>query len=170
MSKFLLFSILIILTTSTQFDSILLMSKKRKPSDNLSEYLKSTKNCPVTDTTIQKKAKSFSGNKKKKAEKIFHFVQYSISYERYSNTRYGAVKTLSLKKGNCCDQTHLLVALFRAAGIPARYVHGNDHWWTQPNVDGKWYDCDPTNKRHKFGKRIGDKRNYKPTYHVELDH
>ena len=170
MSKFLLFSILIILTTSTQFDSILLMSKERKPSDNLSEYLKSTKNCPVTDTTIQKKAKSFSGSNRQKAEKIFHFVQYSISYERYSNTRYGAVKTLSLKKGNCCDQAHLLVALFRAAGIPARYVHGNDHWWTQPYVDGKWYDCDPTNKRHQFGKRIGDKRKHNPTYHLSLDH
>ena len=66
MSKFLLFSILTILTTSTQFDSILLMSKERKPSDNLSEYLKSTKNCPVTDTTIQKKAKSFSGSNSQK--------------------------------------------------------------------------------------------------------
>ena len=170
MSKFLLLSILIVLTTSNQFDNILLISKKKKSSGNLSEYLKSTKNCQVTDSAIKKKAQSFSGSNLQKAEKIFHFVQYSISYERYSNSRYGAVKTLLLKKGNCCDQAHLLVALFRAAGIPARYVHGNDHWWTQPNVDGKWYDCDPTNKRHKFGKRIGDKRKHNPSYHVALTH
>ena len=171
MSKFLLLSILIVLTTSNQFDNILLMSKKKKSSGNLSEYLKSTKNCPVTDTTIQKKAKSFSGSNRQKAEKIFHFVQYSISYERYSNSRYGAVRTLKRGKGNCCDQAHLLVALFRAAGIPARYVHGNDHWWTDVYVGGKWYPCDPTNQRHQFGKPDHKGKQPKnPSIHISLDH
>ena len=52
-----------------------------------------------------------------------HFVQFDIAYELYANTKKGAVKTLRARKGNCADQAHLLVALFRAAGIPARYVH-----------------------------------------------
>ena len=101
------------------------------------KIFKINKNYQVTDSAIKKNSQSISGSNHQKAEKIFHFVQYGVSYERYSNSKYGAVKTLLLKKGNCYDQAHLLVALFRAAGILARYVHRIGHWWTQPNVDGK---------------------------------
>ncbi len=91
------------------------------------KIFKINKNYQVTDSAIKKKAQSISGSNHQKVEKIFHFVQYGVSYERYSNSKYGAVKTLLLKKGNCCDQAHLLVALFRAAGILARYVHRIGH-------------------------------------------
>ena len=84
------------------------------------------------------------------ARNIYHFVRDEIKYEDYSNTHKGAFKTLQEKKGNCCDQAHLLVALLRTAGIPTYYAHGTNHWWTVPCID-KQYHCDPTNRNHQFG-------------------
>ena len=172
MSKVLYFSLLIVLSASaslSRFEDVLLMAKK---SGDMSKYLKPTKNCQVSDKSIQSKAKSLSsGSEREKAEKIFHFVQRQIPYERYSNSRYGAEKKKKRGKGNCCDQAHLLVALFRAAGLPARYLHGNDHWWTDVYVGGKWYPCDPTNQRHQFGKPDHKGKQPKnPSIHISLDH
>ena len=150
MKKILLFSVLIVFVTS---------------------YLKPTKNCQVNDPAIQKKAHELKGkNFVETARKIFKFVQYDVKYERYSNTKRGAVKTLKDKKGNCCDQAHLLVALWRAAGIDALYAHGHDHWWAQASLDGKKCDCDPTNKKHEFCKPHHSSEQKHPKYYKELDH
>ena len=121
------------------------------------DYLKATKHCQVNDPLIQSAAyKLRQSTEIETAKNIFKHVQKYIEYEKYANTRRGAVKTLLDKRGNCADQAHLLVALFRAAGIPARYVHGPGHYWTQCRVGDKIYDCDPTNSKHKFGKRADD--------------
>lgn len=133
--------------------------------------LKATKNCQVKDPAIKKKAKSLKGKTQREtAEKIFNFVKKRISYESYSNSHKGAVKTLLAGKGNCCDQAHLLVALWRAAGINARYAHGTNHWWGQCIIDGKGCDCDPTNQKHQFCKPQHPEKHKHPTYHEELDH
>lgn len=57
--------------------------------------------------------------------------------------------------------THLAVALYRAAGYPALYKHGNcyfkiskriiGHVWSDVEVDGKWYPIDYTSSRNTFG-------------------
>ena len=121
------------------------------------DFLKPTKHCQVNDPEIQAKAASLKKKSElETAKKIFSFVQVSIKYEKYSDTKKGAVKTLREKRGNCADQAHLLVALFRAAGIPARYVHGTGHYWTQCRVGDTIYDCDPTHSHHRFGKRYND--------------
>ena len=155
MSKFVLLLFLLVIVSS----------KKSK------EYaLKATKYCEVNNPAIQSKAESLKkSNVLDTAKKIFSFVQLKIKYEKYANTKKGAVKTLKEKKGNCADQAHLLVALFRAAGIPARYVHGTDHYWTQCYVNGKIYDCDPTNYLHSFGRRFNDGKKAEE-YLYELDH
>ena len=54
------------------------------------------------------------------------------------------------KKGNFCDQAHLLVALLGTAGITTYYAHGTNHWWAVTCID-QHYHCDPTNKKHQFG-------------------
>ena len=132
------------------------------------DYLKATKYCQVNDPLIKAAASKLKKNTEiETAKNIFNAVQKNIKYESYSDTKRGAVKTLLDKKGNCADQAHLLVALFRASGIPARYVHAPGHYWTQCRIGDKIYDCDPTNTKHKFGKRADDGK--KPDrYMIEL--
>ena len=121
------------------------------------DYLKATKHCQVNDPLIQSAAaKLKKSSELETAKNIFLHVQKYIKYERYSDTKRGAVQTLIDKRGNCADQAHLLVALFRAAGIPARYVHAPGHYWTQCRIGNTKYDCDPTSSAHKFGKRADD--------------
>ena len=135
-----------------------------------SNLLKETKYCEVNNQKIQDKAKSLKKSSTlETAKNIYHFVQFEIAYEAYANTKKGALKTLNARKGNCADQAHLLVALFRAAGIPARYVHGIGHYWTQCYVNNRYYDCDPTHKtKHIFGKRANDGKNARIQYLYEL--
>ena len=139
------------------------LNEKNTLSD-VSAYLKATTNCPITNSAIKSTVNSLiSGltTTKDKAVAIFNYVRDKISYSFYSDTRYGAVNTLSYKTGNCVDQSHLLVAMYRTAGIAARYVHGTcyftssgstyGHVWVQVLVDGVWTCVDPTSSRNSFG-------------------
>ena len=130
---------------------------------SLQQYLKATKNCQVTNSQIQALAKSITSGKTStydKAAAIFNWVRDNLGYSFYYNTKYGAVGTLSKKTGNCVDTAHLLIALERAAGIPARYEHvkakftsGNwyGHVIAQVYVNGKWYNADATSSKNTFG-------------------
>jgi len=130
---------------------------------SLQQYLKATKNCQVTNSQIQALAKSITSGKSStydKAVAIFNWVRDNLGYSFYYNTKYGAVGTLSKKTGNCVDTAHLLIALERAAGIPARYEHvkakftsGNwyGHVIAQVYVNGKWYNADATSSKNTFG-------------------
>jgi len=157
MLKILLLSTLIIFSTSSS--SFSKHSNINLMENNLSDYLKKTRNCEVGNSYIKLKAESIikgSKSTRDKAEKLFLFVRKNIKYERYSNTKQGALKTLKKGKGNCCDQAHALVALLRSVGIPARYQRGicqgasSGHIWAQTYVDGKWATVDPTNKINDF--------------------
>ncbi len=128
----------------------------------LQQYLKATKNCQVTNSQIQTLAKSITSGKSStyaKAAAIFNWVRDNIDYKFYYNSVKGATGTLTSKSANCCDTSNLLVALERAAGIPARYEHGYckfssgwyGHVWTQVYVDGKWYRADAISYSNTFG-------------------
>ena len=168
MTKFLIFSAVIVLSTSALLNSIedvVLMAK-----NDMSKYLKATRNCEVSHSSIKKKEESLTKGSRtirQKAENIYNFVKKNIKYERYANSKYGAVKTLLKGQGNCCDQAHLLVALLRSAQIPARYVHGKGHVWAEGYVDNKWAHLDPTNQKHGFDKPYSHK-NDKTTKHDTL--
>jgi transglutaminase-like putative cysteine protease len=56
--------------------------------------------------------------------RIYEFVRNQHRTEWYPGSVRGAVGTLRGGVGNDVDQASLLVALLRAAGVPARYVHG----------------------------------------------
>ena len=94
-----------------------------------------------------------------KATNIFNWVRDYVNYSFYYNTKRGAVGTLKDRLGNCVDLSHLMVALSRAAGIPARYVHANckfssgwcGHVWAQLFVNGKWISADASNNINDFG-------------------
>ena len=94
-----------------------------------------------------------------KAVAIFDWVRDNITYSFYYGTKYGAVGTLSSMTANCVDHSDLVVALARAAGIPARYQEGYcdfsdgwyDHVWAQLYVNGEWYYADTISTLNTFG-------------------
>ncbi len=94
-----------------------------------------------------------------KAVAIFNWVKNNISYSFYYGTKYGALGTLTSKTANCVDHSDLVVALARAAGIPARYQEGYcdfsdgwyDHVWAQLYVNGEWYYADTISTANSLG-------------------
>jgi hypothetical protein len=56
--------------------------------------------------------------------RIFEWVRNNIENEPYYGSMKGAQQTLLEKSGNDFDQASLLIALLRAASIPAKYVSG----------------------------------------------
>jgi transglutaminase-like putative cysteine protease len=131
--------------------------------ESTARYLASSANCPVDSPEIRSLASEITGGLTStfsRAEAIFGWVRDNINYSFYYNTKYGAVGTLKNRTGNCVDHAHLLVALARAAGIPARYVHGTcnftsgnvyGHVWAQLLVGDTWYAADATSSRNSLG-------------------
>ncbi|MEN4016858.1 MAG: pseudomurein-binding repeat-containing protein [Methanobacterium sp.] len=132
------------------------------PAD-LQKYLQKTANCQIDDYRIKALSSSLTngaGSTYNKGVKIFNWVRDNLSYSFYYNTKYGAVNAYRNREGNCVDHSHLLIALARAAGIPAKYMHGTctftsgkvyGHVWAQFYINGNWYDADATSSRNTFG-------------------
>ena len=129
---------------------------------DLTPYLSATKNCNIYDSDIQALANSLTEGLTtdlEKARAIYNYVRDAVSYSFYYDSHYGATGTLKFKTGNCCDQAHLVVALARAADLPARYKHGTctfssatyGHVWAQILVGNTWVVADPTSSRNSFG-------------------
>ena len=134
---------------------------------NLAPYRVATTNCQVGNTAIKNLVKSITSgitDDVKKATAIFNYVRDSISYSFYYDTHQGALGTYNAKSGNCVDQAHLLVAMFRTAGFAARYEHGTctftlsgstyGHVWAQVLIGDVWVVSDPTSTRNSFGKVV----------------
>jgi hypothetical protein len=129
---------------------------------NIDTYLQPTANCQVNDPTIVALAQRLTAGLStptQKASAILDYVIDNVVYVGYFDTTRGAKKTLTDKRGNCCDQAHLVIALFRAADLPARYVHGSctfssgpiGHVWAQVLIDGTWVVADPVSSRNSLG-------------------
>ena len=58
------------------------------------------------------------------ATRIFRFVQQDVVHQPYAGSLHGARGALYGLAGNSVDRSNLLVALLRAAGIPAGYRRG----------------------------------------------
>lgn len=95
-----------------------------------------------------------------KGASVFNWVKNNVRYKFYYNTKYGANGTLRYRVGNCADKAHLVVALARSAGLPARYVHAQahfrsghvyGHYWAQIKANGRWYTADTTSRMNSFG-------------------
>lgn len=128
-------------------------------------YLSSSSHCPVNNAKIKSLVKSLTSGLTDdidKAKAIFNFVSDNVSYSFYYNSHRGAVGTLNAKKGNCVDQSSLLVAMYRTAGFKARYIHGSclfssgrtGHVWTQVLIGKTWVCGDPSNYRNSLGKIV----------------
>lgn len=55
---------------------------------------------------------------------IYHWVRNNIEWNPNWGAKQSAELTLELRSGNAMDIASLTIALMRASGIPARYVHG----------------------------------------------
>jgi hypothetical protein len=88
--------------------------------------------------------------------KLAHFV-YGRLEKAYGVSRDRATEVLALGKGDCTEHALLFTALARAAGIPARQVHGlvyaqyDDkvpalywHAWVEVKSGEEWIAVDPT--------------------------
>ena len=128
-----------------------------------SAYLRSSSHCQVNDPKIKSLVKSLTSGLTDDIDKvkaIFNYVRDNIVYDYYYDTKHGAVGTLNAKSGNCVDQAHLLISMYRTAGFKARYVHGNCffsvHWyghvWTQVLVGNTWIVGDPIDYVNSLGK------------------
>ncbi len=56
--------------------------------------------------------------------KIYEFVKNNIDYVPYYGSKLGATGTLYERRANSWDQASLLIAMYRAIGIPCRYMKG----------------------------------------------
>ncbi|WP_407377869.1 transglutaminase domain-containing protein [Methanobrevibacter sp.] len=133
----------------------------------LSKYLKSSSHCKVNSAKIKSLVKSLTSgltNKIDKAKAIFNYVRDYISYDYYYDTHKGSLGTLNSQSGNCVDQAHLLIAMYRTAGFHARYVHGSctfgdgrfGHVWTQVLIGNTWIVGDPIG----YGNYLGQINNW----------
>ena len=68
-----------------------------------------------------------------------------------TTVRTTAEEALSEGMGVCQDYAHIMIALLRLLGIPARYAagmmegEGESHGWAEVNCRGYWYGFDPAN-------------------------
>ena len=84
------------------------------------------------------------------AKNIYHWVIENLHYTHNSPIAHGAQVALSQRSGDCTEYMHLVMALARAAGIPARGVSGyvysqngvvkaaDYHDWAELYLDGRW--------------------------------
>ena len=87
--------------------------------------------------------------------RMLHFgncVQEELSYVSGSTgVDTTAEQAAEAGTGVCQDYAHVMIALLRMSGIPARYVtgmmsgEGQTHAWVEANCLGYWYGIDPTN-------------------------
>jgi transglutaminase-like putative cysteine protease len=135
------------------------------------DYLGPTFFIDCDEATIKGKSRELSANVPKvleKAQRIFYFVRDSIKYNVYSprptEGYFKASQVLAKGEGYCVQKALLLVALARAAGIPARLrfaeirIHhtaksiaekrGSNvfpfHGLTDLYIEGRWIKATPT--------------------------
>lgn len=88
-------------------------------------------------------------------KQIFDFVKETIAFKENQDTRFGAVKALRLKYGDCDELSDLFIAICRNLNIPARRVTGyfikpreniaEAHAWAEIlDIDNnRWIPIDP---------------------------
>ena len=88
-----------------------------------------------------------------KAVLLADWVHNNVEYdEEYWDDEYASDFVLEERRGVCNEQSHLLIALLRSQGVPARFVAGfvysgelwGPHAWVEAAIDEYWVPLDPT--------------------------
>jgi transglutaminase-like putative cysteine protease len=114
------------------------------------------------DTMVRRDFGALAGGDKVAA--MVEWIRGHLTYEPSGDTGTTAIDTLVARRGVCRDYSHLLIAMARAADIPARMV-GAYAWALEPEdfhavvevwLDGDWRLVDPTGLAPEEGiARIG---------------
>ena len=87
--------------------------------------------------------------------RVMGMLYEGFSYEPGStDISTTAGEALKQGKGVCQDYAHIMTAVLRYMGIPARYVaglmigEGYTHAWVEVYTRDGWYGLDPTNNLH----------------------
>ena len=130
--------------------------------DRYAELLSPSRYVPLTDGVLAAAAQlDHSLDPMATCEAVVAMVRERMRYERGTTTvSTTAADALEIGSGVCQDFTHVALGLFRALGIPARYVSGylhpsskaepaqtlagQSHAWLEAWV-GDWLPFDPTN-------------------------
>lgn len=98
---------------------------------------------------------SLEGDNLSRAVFMMNNLYEYMTYEKGSTSIYTtAGEAAKLRRGVCQDYAHLLIAMCRYGGIPARYVvglmigEGYTHAWVEIYTGTGWYGLDPTNNLH----------------------
>jgi transglutaminase-like putative cysteine protease len=127
----------------------------------LAEFLSAEANVEVDDPGIQALARELSGGQSNPCQTLralYDYVGDNITYSSYEAGDRGAVWALDRGSGDCTEFSDALLALSRAAGIPARFLEGityrersqSDpgeikHDWLEAHLPGiGWVPLDPT--------------------------
>lgn len=79
---------------------------------------------PTEDVRITQPIRDLAAQLGNNPVRIYNWVRNEIGYVPTYGSIQGSELTLLNKRGNAFDTASLLIALYRAAGIPARYVYG----------------------------------------------
>ena len=124
-----------------------------KYPQDVERYLRPTENIQSDDELIKELAERLvenATNDFEKVAKLARWVHDNIQYdESYANQNMDALWVLNHKRGVCAEYTTLFIALARAVGIPARYVHvyayGKNGWESHATAEvylGRWLPVD----------------------------
>jgi transglutaminase-like putative cysteine protease len=96
--------------------------------------------------------KSWS-NFQKLAEALLQYMPYITASTTVTHT---AIASFSAQQGVCQDHSHVLIAMAKVMGIPARYVSGYlyvnnqshlaSHAWAEVYLEGRWHMIDVSNQ------------------------
>lgn len=97
----------------------------------------------VATTAAQKKAESLGS-----WVGVCNWVRKNVKYQFYYNSRYTVAQTYSKRKGNCTDQSNLLIHMLKVYPVRATRQHttckGIGHYNVKVVANGKSYIADPT--------------------------
>jgi hypothetical protein len=99
-----------------------------------------------------------------KCTAIFQYIQQNYQWHQHDNTICSISEVLDNKTGNCCELSHLMIAMVKSVDIPVetRYKHVTNyyyqthstagHIYTQFKFDeGDWVDADVSSDYTSFG-------------------
>jgi len=90
------------------------------------KYLSSTKQVPVKNKEIIKRAKQLTMGAESEFDAVQMILSWIVDHVSYTLVpkSYDAMHSINTGRGNCQNFSHLSAALLRAAGIPTRIVNG----------------------------------------------